>query len=313
MSEQSSNSDVHEDASIAGLEAEFIDVQGIETRYYEYGTGEPLVLCHGGNWGGSSSANAWSRNLRGLAEQFRVVAADRIACGLTENPSDPADYVYQTEVEHMRDFIEAIGIDRYHLVGQSRGGGLAGHLAVQAPEDVRTLTIVNSETLSPRWGDFPNRQRIVMGGIDHGGRFVVEDREDYRRFYEALSYDAEHITEEFLDAAMYMKDRPKAKKTARVMSSGGQERWNASLEESRAETHRLIREGRLGDLPILLVWGRNDMWAVLEQGQALFELLAQDNPNVRMYVVNKACHQPFRENPEEFNHVVRSWANRWAD
>jgi 2-hydroxy-6-oxo-6-(2'-carboxyphenyl)-hexa-2,4-dienoate hydrolase len=311
MTESDQRADVNEDGSIAGLNAQFVDVDGIRTRYYDYGDGEPIVLCHGGNWGGPSSANTWATNIPGLAEHFRILAADRIACGLTDNPKREEDYVYQTEVDHMHDFIRKMGVDEYHLVGQSRGGGLAGHLAVQHPDEVTTLTIVNSETISPRWGDFPHRQRIVMGNIEHGGRFVVEDREQYRQLHEALSYNTDHITDEQLDASMYMKDQPKAQKTARVMSEGGQEQWNASLKESRTETHRLIREGRLGDLPILLIWGRNDQWAVLEQGQALYELLSQSNPNVRLYVVNKAGHHPYQEDPEEFNHTVACWADRW--
>ena len=113
---------VNEDGSIDGLDASFVDVEGIRTRYYGYGEGEPVVLLHGGNWSGSSSANTWSRNVRGLAEQFAVYAPDRIGCGMTDNPADRSAYVYETEVEHMDTFTRTMGLESFHLVGQYRGG-----------------------------------------------------------------------------------------------------------------------------------------------------------------------------------------------
>ena len=47
---------VSPNAEVAGLKAKFIDVQGVRTRYYEYGQGEPLVLVHGGGRGTTSSS-----------------------------------------------------------------------------------------------------------------------------------------------------------------------------------------------------------------------------------------------------------------
>ena len=73
-------------ASIAGLEANFIDVGGIRTRYYDEGEGDVLLLVHGGPWEGTSSANDWSRNIEGLAKQFRVLAPDKLGNGMTGNP-----------------------------------------------------------------------------------------------------------------------------------------------------------------------------------------------------------------------------------
>ncbi|MFB6199029.1 MAG: alpha/beta fold hydrolase, partial [Halobacteriaceae archaeon] len=79
-------------AGIDGYVPEFISVDGINTRYYDVGSGEPLVLVHGGNWSGHASANRWTRSFEHLANEFRVIAFDRIGCGLTDNPSDTDDY-----------------------------------------------------------------------------------------------------------------------------------------------------------------------------------------------------------------------------
>lgn len=304
-----------QDSGIDRLEPKFVDVGGVRTRYYDEGSGDPIVLCHGGNWGGASSANVWSPNIVDLAATHRVLAADRIGCGMTDNPAREEDYLYATEVVHMHAFIQALGCERYHLIGQSRGGGLALRLAVEHPEQVRTLTIVNSETMAPRWGDFHHRRRVVMGGVfDLGGTptFAAERPEQLRAMYERMSYSTEHVNDELVSTDAWMASRPKARRTAEVMGAGGQARWDRSLEEIRADTHRRIGAGVLGEMPILLFWGRADPWAVIEQGQALFELLSQSNPHVRFYTVWNAGHFAHREHRDEFAWLVREFTRFWA-
>ena len=73
--------------------AKFIDVDGIRTRYFEQGSGRPLLLVHGGQAGGSNnSAEKWEQNLSGLAEYFRVIAIDRLAQAKTANLFATEDY-----------------------------------------------------------------------------------------------------------------------------------------------------------------------------------------------------------------------------
>jgi len=117
-----------------GLTAEFVEVDGVRTRYYDEGSGEPLVLLHGGTWTGFASANTWARNVERLAERFRVIAPDRLGHGMTDNPSSAEAFVFGSEVTHMEAFLERLGVGRYHLCGQSRGGGLAARLAVRSPD-----------------------------------------------------------------------------------------------------------------------------------------------------------------------------------
>jgi pimeloyl-ACP methyl ester carboxylesterase len=50
-----------------------IEVEGVRTRYYEAGAGEPLVLLHGGHFGFIDSLDCWSLNFAGLAAEFHVL------------------------------------------------------------------------------------------------------------------------------------------------------------------------------------------------------------------------------------------------
>jgi pimeloyl-ACP methyl ester carboxylesterase len=64
------------------LPARFIDVNGVSTRYYDYGQGDTIVLAGVG----TSGANFWLRNIRGLANKFRVLAVDELGDGMTNAP-----------------------------------------------------------------------------------------------------------------------------------------------------------------------------------------------------------------------------------
>ena len=57
---------------------------------------------------------------------------------------------------------------------------------------------------------------------------------------------------------------------------------------------------------------RNDLSALFEIGVALYEMISQTNPNVRMLVVNRAGHFHYREYPQEFNHNVTQFIRFWG-
>jgi pimeloyl-ACP methyl ester carboxylesterase len=134
---------------VAGLTAHFMNVNGVRTRYYEAGSGEPIVLVHGGDFSGHSSANVWSRDIPLFAKRFHVLAPDALASGLTDNPADDNDLNIQGEVDHLYDFIRALKLGTVHLVGEGRGGGCVFFLALQHPDVVKDVVIVNSNTAAP--------------------------------------------------------------------------------------------------------------------------------------------------------------------
>ena len=114
--------DFSTNGEVAGLNAQFVNVNGVRTRYYEAGTGEPLVLVHGGDLSGHSSANIWSKDIPLFARQFHVFAPDALGAGMTDNPADDNDLNIQGQVDHLYDFIRALKVGMVHLVGESRGG-----------------------------------------------------------------------------------------------------------------------------------------------------------------------------------------------
>ena len=299
--------EVNDDASIEGLDASFVEVEGvtdrvdgITTRYYEYGEGPALVLLHGGNWSGTSSANTWSRVIEGLADRFRVLAPDRLGCGMTGNPADPADFVYGSELEHAISFLDTMGEEEVHLCGQSRGGGIAGRITAEIPDRVKSLTIVNSGTLSPPAGDKEYFKARALRDAPTDRSSPTYHADHFKHYYSLHEYSPDHVTDEFAMAAGYMATREKAQRAESLLHTEGQQRrWRETLEDHIDFTHRQMKDGEL-QMPTLIYWGRNDRSRPLHAGIALYEIMAKENPRVEMHVVNKAGHHPYREYPEKF-------------
>src|SRR2546430_12619375 len=77
--------------------ARFVTLNGVRTRYFEAGTGDDLVLIHGGKFGTFYSAYHWSLNFHELSKHFHVYAFDKLGMGDTDNPKSDADYTRSEE------------------------------------------------------------------------------------------------------------------------------------------------------------------------------------------------------------------------
>ena len=287
---------------VAGLRAQFTDVNGVRTRYYEMGEGEALVLVHGGGWSGHASANVWSKNIALFAKQFHVFAPDKIGSGMTANPTDDNDLNIQGEVDHIYDFIRVMKLGMVHLVGESRGGACVFFLALQHPEIVRDLVIVDSNTAAP-------------GTSGPGVQAVAEcpkepDWEEWKcRMRDASSAPGQAFDDEYFMAGKYMSLLPKSQETLAKLKSGagGELATTNGFNKWKAAWYAHIRKEGVLQMPVLIYWGRNDPAAALANGSALHDLIAAQNPHVQMIIQDNAGHFPFRESPEEFVSYVTNF------
>lgn len=301
---------VNKHGGIAGYDPSFADVAGTRTRYYELGDpdDETLVLLHGGNWSGLSSANIWSSCFGPLSERFHVVAFDRIGCGMTDNPENAEDFHYGTEVNHALAFLDEMDVGTAHLAGTSRGAGLGARLAVEVPDRVRTLIMINSATFGPQAGDERHRYERVFERVSEG---IAETDPIYtQRRYTQYAHETDCITDELCETNAYMRRREKAERTAAVLDDEGQARWERSMRKHMHETHDRIRDGVL-TAPTLYVFGRNDLTVPVEMAMAAFDLLSQQHSAVRMKVVNDCGHLMYREYPDEFARTVENFVEDW--
>jgi pimeloyl-ACP methyl ester carboxylesterase len=123
-----------------------VTVDGVETHYYDEGEGDALVLLHGGGLTSCAELN-WGAVIDPLSEHCRTIALDQPGFGFSDDggehfqlPRERADFVVE--------FCRAIGADSITVAGNSRAGYQAVYLALEYPDLVDKLVVVNAGSAS---------------------------------------------------------------------------------------------------------------------------------------------------------------------
>jgi pimeloyl-ACP methyl ester carboxylesterase len=115
----------------------YLEAGGVNTWYAEYGTGDPLLLLHGG----FSDASEFGATTPALAARFRVITPERRGHGHT--PDVPGPISYDNMAADTVAFMEEKGIGRAHLVGHSDGANVALLVALARPDLVARLVLIS--------------------------------------------------------------------------------------------------------------------------------------------------------------------------
>ncbi|MBF7730608.1 alpha/beta fold hydrolase [Pseudomonas sp. N040] len=111
---------------------------GCQLHYEEYGVGTPVVLLHGLG----SSTRDWENQTSALAAQYQVILFDLRGHGRSDRPRE--DYSIEGFADDVLALLDHLQLPQVHLVGISMGGMVAFQLAVDHPQRLLSLTIVNS-------------------------------------------------------------------------------------------------------------------------------------------------------------------------
>lgn len=274
----------------------FIDVAGIRTCYYEKGTGEPLILFHGGNFGSPDLADSsldWDTVFDALSARYRVVAIDKIGQGRTGIPRRDEDYAMAAVVRHACAAMDALGIKSAHLVGHSRGAYLTCRMTLERPDRAKSCTIVDSNTCAPgiSLNDivFANPPEPRLG------------KQSQRWVAERYSFSTAHITESWLDDMVEIAAGAEYREAVRKMEDEGLKvrLFLPGLLRDKIEMFGWIRDRGM-KRPTQLIWGYNDPTATMDQARALFDLIAQRERRAQLHVFNQSGHFTYREHPSAF-------------
>src|ERR1700691_5620262 len=132
----------------------YLDAGGVRTRYLHAGdsTKPALILLHGSG----GHAEAYVRNLEAHAEHFSTWSIDMLGHGYTDKPGHPLEIGHY--VEHLLAVLDAIGVKRAHLSGESLGGWVVSRAAVDHPDKVDRLVL---NTTGGSQADPEGMERII--------------------------------------------------------------------------------------------------------------------------------------------------------
>jgi pimeloyl-ACP methyl ester carboxylesterase len=116
-------------------EPEWIQVGDVRVAYRRQGSGEPTLFLHG-----AGGTRMWLPFYERMAASLDFVAPEHPGFGETEAPDWRMGF--DDLVLHYRDLADALGLDRFHLVGFSVGGWIAADVAIFYPERVKSLTLI---------------------------------------------------------------------------------------------------------------------------------------------------------------------------
>lgn len=129
----------------------WVETNGIETYYEDYGNGPPLVVLHGA----TADHQVWAEQLQPLTDEYRVILYDLRGHGKTGG-ADGDRYTIETYVEDLRTLLTELGLDQPAVLGHSWGGMIGYVFATEYPDHISALMTVGSAT--PKM--FSRRERL---------------------------------------------------------------------------------------------------------------------------------------------------------
>lgn len=262
------------EAKYTGETSRFLEVGGQRVHYRDEGEGPALVLVHGT----FSSLHTWDAWTERLAKDFRVIRLDLPGHGLT-GPTAQGDYSTLGMAVFVDSFTRALGLERFHLAGNSLGGQIAWHMAALHPERVDRLVLLNAAGY-PR-DKVPSIFRIGRLPLIGGLLLRCTPRALIERNLRQVYADPDRIDPELVTRLQELARR-----------EGNRTALLGRIRQAVPSDMTLL--SRINS-PTLVLWGQQDGWIPVTDGEAY----ARDIANARLVVLEQSGHVPMEEHPEE--------------
>lgn len=253
-------------------------VFGEHIHYQEAGAGPTILLLHGLG----DDARIWLAEITPLAVKYRVIAMDQIGFGRSDKPL--LNYRAETLVDFLDEFMSTLHLGHATIIGNSLGGWVAALLAIQHPQRVEKLVLIDSAGMS-------GLAESLGPGLLRALRLATV--EDLKLLAPLTFYDSRYYEPESVLRKAYA-DRVAAGDSftvGRIMDS--------------IERHEDILDEHLGEIgrPTLIIWGREDRLIPLRFGEYLRSAI----PGARLITIDHCGHEPQVECPQAFEKALEAF------
>jgi len=248
---------------------------GLRLHHFETGSGAPVVFIHGSGPGASGFSNFKHNYPQFAAAGFRAIVVDLPGYGASSKPSDVA-YTLDFFVDALRAQLEALGIGRATLLGNSLGGAIALQYALDYPDDVDSLIMMAPGGVEERETYFRMEgiQKMVSLFTNH-----QMNRGTMRELLELLVFDRSLVTDALVDERMRVCEQ----QPPEVLSTMHVPNLTKRLAELRC--------------PVLGFWGTDDRFNPVSGASRFLEHCA----DARFVLMNRCGHWVMVEHRPYFN------------
>ena len=281
---------------LADPDSQFVDINGLSIHYKEYGDGEPVfILLHGFG----ASEFSWREVVKPLSKFGRVIVYDRPAFGLTGRPmpgewTGTNPYSIQGNVELLDKLMDKLGIEKAILVGNSTGGGVATAYALDNPDRVQGLVLVDPAVGNGHGGRFPTWLLPILASpqLRQLGPLLVRS-----------------IAGDTGDETIRLAWHDPSRITARVYEGYRRplkvNNWDKALYEFTIAANVQNYTERLSELsvPVLVVTGDDDRIVPTESSIQLSKII----PGANLAIMNACGHVPQEECPNQLMDALKGF------
>ncbi len=256
------------------MQSKRIKLGSLNIRYFSGGQGEPLVIIHGGGDG----ARAWLKSSEELSKYYSVYIPDLPGFGHSQSANDK--FHLPEYVAFIEDFTHALGIESFHLVGHSIGGGIALHYALKSPQKVKGLVLVSSWCLgieAALWVRLLSHPALSRS-LGEAGIAVLKGVKWLARLFYAPFRFANPVTRVKMDVGK-------------------------TMITLRGQT--TVLQDRLCELtmPTLLVWGSGDRIVPASHAYVAAELI----PDCQLHIFEGCGHSVYKQRAGEFSQLLANF------
>ncbi|TGM80412.1 alpha/beta fold hydrolase [Leptospira bouyouniensis] len=267
----------------SNLETKSVVVEDLVWKYTEKpDDGETLLVVHG--FGGDK--DHWTRFSRHLPKNIRVIAPDLPGFGESSKP-EGISYTQESQAIRLQKFTETLGLTKFHIAGNSMGGGIAGIFAAKFPKQVKSLILFdNAGIKSPVPSEM---QTIELSGKE--SPLLVKDTEDFDRLLRFTFVKPPYL--------------PSFLKSYFAEKSVANREWNAHiLKQIRKEGY--VLESKLDQIeaPCLTIWGKEDKVIHYSVMEVLKNKL---KTKLETVLLENMGHAPMIEDPQLSAKLVQDW------
>lgn len=257
-----------------------IAAHGLKTNYHDEGAGFPAVFVHGSGPGVTGWAN-WRLNIPEISKSLRVIAPDMAGFGYTQRPEKPS-YTMPFWCDHLIALADELKLEKFDLIGNSFGGGLAVAMAAAHPDRIRRLVLMGAvgvpfeltEGLDKVWGYQPSIENM-------------------RELLDIFAYNRDLVTDDLAKMRYEASIRDGVQEAFSAMFPAPRQQWIQAMTTPDEKIAQI-------SAPTLIVHGREDKVIPVQNSLKFFDLI----PNAELHLFGKCGHWTQIEHAARFNMLV---------